>query len=556
MAPSTSGGSVQRQVVQRDDPPSGTPDPAPDASPDASPDATPEEGQEEEADPWEAFKTAVNEYNAEDAKSNWAKLDGTGKKKLKSDETTQVRLMHTLHKESVPMLKGGGVDWTQHVANLTVFLMPDFDEWYPALKAQGMYSSFEAAYPTKGKVSQDQAKKMKGWVGQAASDAVAKGMFERVYPQLNTVAADNMEKVAKWTTDRVLRLYTILADQAPVGHVWTITGGFTLIDQIKEKDSTDTKWEWNSLGFAWWEPWSFRCVLNASSSGAGGGGTGHGMTGGGSSGADNTYEVPVEEGAQGPPAPGANVAQTHFDTSAMHEVGHGVGQRMGGDAYAQDSSKWPAWTACSIDDWAGGMWNDGATSGSAPAGISRDSQLSESNSRDFMLTEIRDGQDSWSRWNNSATRADIVTYVNAVYNNQPLFDMWDDLVNNGYSKDDAYEIAEINGTWAYAYLTRPNTPYYKYKTAAYNQKVSWYSLSSPQEWFAEQYAHYYRTEKTGGGLIDGATKTLLDTLDTQEFVPSEDDGGATGEVRVDPVRGEGAAPQKPPPGHRPSMFPW
>jgi Holliday junction resolvase RusA-like endonuclease len=60
----------------------------------------------------------------------------------------------------------------------------------------------------------------------------------------------------------------------------------------------------------------------------------------------------------------------------------------------------------------------------------------------------------------------------------------------------------------------------KMKTEAYNNKVSWYSVSSPLEWFAEQYTHYYRTEKTGGGLIDNATKTLLDRLDTQQFVPS------------------------------------
>jgi hypothetical protein len=69
----------------------------------------------------------------------------------------------------------------------------------------------------------------------------------------------------------------------------------------------------------------------------------------------------------------------------------------------------------------------------------------------------------------------------------------------------------------------------KLKTAAYNNRVSWYSVSSPLEWFAEQYTHYYRTEKTGGGLIDGATKTLLDRLDTQSFAPTNA-SGSTGVV--------------------------
>jgi hypothetical protein len=59
--------------------------------------------------------------------------------------------------------------------------------------------------------------------------------------------------------------------------------------------------------------------------------------------------------------------------------------------------------------------------------------------------------------------------------------------------------------------------------------VSWYSVSSPLEWFAEQYTHYYRTEKTGGGLIDAATKSLLDGLDKKSFAPTNA-SGSTGVV--------------------------
>ena len=66
----------------------------------------------------------------------------------------------------------------------------------------------------------------------------------------------------------------------------------------------------------------------------------------------------------------------------------------------------------------------------------------------------------------------------------------------------------------YVFLTRGSSDFTSYTQQAHQQKVSWYSLSSPHEWFAEQYAHYYRLGKTGEGLEAG-TKAKLDELDNQ-----------------------------------------
>jgi hypothetical protein len=49
--------------------------------------------------------------------------------------------------------------------------------------------------------------------------------------------------------------------------------------------------------------------------------------------------------------------------------------------------------------------------------------------------------------------------------------------------------------------------------------VSFYSVSSPQEWFAESYAQYYRTEKRGTGL-DSATITQMASLDSMHWDPA------------------------------------
>jgi hypothetical protein len=98
------------------------------------------------------------------------------------------------------------------------------------------------------------------------------------------------------------------------------------------------------------------------------------------------------------------------------------------------------------------------------------------------------------------------------------------------------------------------SPWAKFKTVAYNNKVSWYGVSSPKEWWAEQYAHYYRTEKTGGGLIDAANKKVLDDLDKKQFLPTNASGtqgisfGSDAQVAM---AQPGSALRR-----EPAMFPW
>lgn len=573
-ASSGGGAAVQGKAVQRadGDPAAGTGGtglapvgggtPGADGATPGADGATP---AEEPADPYAAFVRAVNAFDTADIHAKWAACGAGDKQKLGPDGPVQRRLMFQLKKDSVPFLKQGGVDWSDTATAYSVFLMDDFDLWYDALWGESMYLRFLAAEPRKASLTQAHAKKLQGWMAKVPGPTNAELLFEKVYPSLNdTSLYPDWQRVAPWTVDRVQRLYNALSDHVPVGHVQTITGGFTLIDTTKKK--VNNAWQWVPLRFAWWEPSNFRVVLNATSTGANEGGTGHDMTGGLGAGAAAGYTL--DDGSAG-----TQTSLTHFRGSALHEVGHGVGQRMGGDAYAMNASNYPQWTPLSPEQWANELWIDGATSGSAPAGLDDDAELDEDDAKDFLLTEIRDGQDSWSKWNNGASRNEIVQYLGAVYSNQPLYRMWTHVIVNNVAKDNFYSVndpARTQGAWTYGIFTRwHESNYAKLSSAAFAGKVSWYSVSSPKEWFAEQYTHYYRTEKTGGGLIDAATKALLDRLDQQQFVPTSADGqrgvvipdgspgsSGAGDRAADAGGSTGAEDVYPGGPTEPCLFPW
>lgn len=96
----------------------------------------------------------------------------------------------------------------------------------------------------------------------------------------------------------------------------------------------------------------------------------------------------------------------------------------------------------------------------------------------------------------------------------------------------------------YVYCSRGKNGYSSYKQEAFKQKVSWYSMSSPHEWFAEQYAHYYRLGKTGEGLESGVAKKLSELDAQQPAQPAQPAKGTPGEDS----EGEGSEGRVP--------FPW
>lgn len=543
------GVSASPSTIYRDTLP-GAPAPAAGVTPPSPPPPGTAPAGTTPADPYEEFKRAITNHDAALAKTKWAAV--TTKTKLGTEsQDFQWKVLNVLSYESAPMIREGGIDITQFIYR--VFHDAQFDQWLAALRSNNLLTTFLNAQPKKGVVSAELGRQLGRWVNLATSTAEAKSIFEKVYPQLNSSALSG-EVAAPWTQPTIARLYGILATQVPIGHVQTVTGGFTLM-----RKHTDNQGKLVTTNFAWWNPDIFRVVLNESSSGAGGGGTGHDMSGGGISGASSSYTLP--DGTAG-----TQTTQTHFQGSALHEVGHGVGARMGGDAYAENPGNFPGWSNVGRSNWIAGMWTGSAgPNGAQPTGLHGDADISAGDAKDFFATEIAEGAGKYNAgWFNDAPRADIAGYCNWKYGNEPLGKYWNAVVNGGLGADNAYRVsdpARIRGDWTYGYLTRfHGSPWAKFKTAAYNQKVSWYGISSPKEWWAEQYAHYYRTEKTGGGLIDAATKKLLDDLDKKQFLPTNASGtqgittGGGAQAGSDtPVTlaASGASLRK-----EPAMFPW
>ena len=483
------------------------------------------------ADPYAEWKAAVNGYNRADAVTKWGALAVEAKAKFKNEDNSfKFRVMFVMKKDSVKVFKDGGANITDDNNAYTVFLADDFPEWLPELRSAAFLTPFLNAEPLTTHVDQGKARKLKTWIDQSTAVPEAKAIFHKVYPTLHDTSAATWGTAQAWPLNRIQQLFGVLSQYLSSGHASTVTGGFVYV---------------TGAGFGWWNSGSKRVWLPDSSNGMG-----HDMTGGAASGISRTdtltngrYDMrtgrqvsPDYTGSDGTAHTGQPAGIGHMVGTILHEVGHGVGQQLDGgrgNAYAEDSSKFPGFTKIGLNDVADALWVSGtAGAGSEPA-VHQNAKLDESHAKDFFKTEIANGKGSYSPgWSGNPPRNDMATYCKWKYANVPLQKFWDFFVERGHPKDSSYawdeEGARIppGSAWVYGYLARGGMEWTKYKKAAWDQKVSWYSLSSPKEWFAEQYTHFYRTEKTGAG-IDAATLALLKDLDKKEFVPTSGGNGVT-----------------------------
>ncbi|HEY0482769.1 MAG TPA: DUF4157 domain-containing protein [Kofleriaceae bacterium] len=508
-----SGATGEAHTIYRD--PTGGPAPAaggagPAATPTATPTPTP--APTPAADPYDTWKAAVNAFDRAAATTQWGALPSDKKSKVASEAQAFLeRVIRVMQKDSPDVIKTAGVKIDDYV--YTVFHTAEFVQMLPTMRAAGLLTPFINAQPLKGATPANIVTIFKGWVDTAMNVGEARAMFQKIYPNVYDTATPGLAFSAvplAWSLAQIQRLYGILSSHLPVGHAQTLTGGFLIQ---------------NSQGFGWYEPANFRVALpgHAGSSSAAGDLAGHDMTGGAGSGTTGAYTK--KDGTAG-----AQTTLGHYEGTALHEVGHGVGDRMGGNAYAQNPASYPGWTPLTPDQWGADLWT--APTGPVDNSVPKTAQLDDGNARKMFLHEIQNGAGTYKYdpgWFKSApSNADLQKWVKSRYANVPLYKWWDYLVVQGNSKDNSYNWnapdARIRADWTYGYLTRAGNPFIKLKTEAFNNRVSWYGVSSPLEWFAEQYTHYYRTEKTGGGLIDPATKSLLDSLDTKSFAPTNSTG--------------------------------
>jgi hypothetical protein len=490
------------------------------------------------ADPYAEWKASIADFNRANAVSRWAALNTEAKAKFKAEPGTfQNRVMYVMKKDSVKVFKDSGVNITDNNNSYSIFLADDFTEWLPELRSAAFLNAFLTAAPLTTNVDQAKARKLKTWIDQSTVIPEAKAIFHKVYPTLHDTSDATWGTAQAWPLDRIQQLFGVLSQYLSSGQAATVTGGFVYV---------------TGAGFGWWNSGSKRVWLPDSANGMG-----HDMSGGQGIGISRTDTPggartgrgvsPDYVGPDGTAHTGQPAGIGHMVGTILHEVGHGVGDQLDGgrgNAYAENPASFPGFTKISLNEVADALWVSGTTGSGAEPAVAANAKLDESHAKDFFKTEIANGKGSYSPgWTNNPTRADMATYCKWRYAATPLQKFWDFFVERGHAKDSSYawdeEAARIpaGSNWVYGYLQRGGMQWTKYKKAAWDQKVSWYSLSSPKEWFAEQYTHFYRTEKTGPG-IDATTLALLKDLDKKEFVPT---GGTGGVTISDPNPGAGGA---------------
>jgi Domain of unknown function (DUF4157) len=500
-------------------------------------------------DPYPTWKQAIEAGDRAGATSQWASLSAAARARAGREPVAFLRkVVEVMQKDSPQVLRSAHAD-IEHLVT-AIFSSPEFSLFMPELREEHLLMPFLRAAPHRGHVTQTRAAKLQLWGEQAKNAHEARALFNKVYPALHDHATTDDESHAiPWTLPHITRLYNILTHYLPVGHVQTITGGFVL---QKGHD------------FGWYDGELNRIFLP----GHGGSRSGkldrknhpnYDMTGGKRAGTTADYDR--KDGTAG-----VQTLLGHYTVTALHEIGHGVGDAMGGNKYARDESSFPRWTPLEAERWADDLWT--RPTGEGDSHVPSAARLNEHQARAMFLMEIQSGTESYKL--DTASRVDIVKWVKSRYKNVPLFKWWKFIVLEGNGNYDSYRFdddsARLRGSWAYSYLPRNyDGPFLRLKAKAYETRVSWYSMSSPVEWFAEQYAHYYRTEKTGGGLIDPDTMKWLDDHDKKSPKTGKkgkhgsDKPYAHGETGgdADDSHGGHASPGSPHGAHaEPLFFPW
>lgn len=434
------------------------------------------------------FYTAVAAKDVAKAKVEWAKVGSKTKKQLGVMGALQA--MDGLGTEALPIMKEAGVGFSQD-AGLTRKVLDQAapGDWITGLQSSSLWSPFLKAEPRRGHLDGKLVKALGNYVVAAPTDHDAVALFEKAYPQLqDRTYGPTFLKTTAWTKDVVGRLYSALAGFLPINHVQAVAKGFYLGTQ----ENLDGK-GWNPLGFGWYG--QGHVVLPQSSSVSSGGGQAHDMTGGTASG------VPTAGTAVDP-----NL--THWDGTILHEIGHAVADQTDGNSFAKKHGKWKK--ISSADTWSKHLFDDKAAEASITAKPAK--SLSGKEARLFMAKDLaHPGSYVPKGW----TATEVMAFLDTYYTGQPLYIYWNNIRRNGNNEYNGVSNSNAVGDTVYAWLSRFDSSYCTYDKAIYDTRVSWYSVSSPAEWFAEQYANYYRTNKSGAGL-DADTKAKLDSIDKME----------------------------------------
>ena len=341
--------------------------------------------------------------------------------------------------------------------------------WLQPLKDADQWISFIYGAPNGTAITDDQAKRLDSFVEAAPDATTAKQVFNKVYPSLYDKSVDPSVTTVPWGLEDIKRLYKGLSHHVPVDHVHTIVNGFYL--------GTN-----HNLAF-----WSGDRVVML--------------------GSPATLAAGKDKQAY----------LKEWDHAALHEIGHGVGAKTDGYKFAKDHGNWKL--DHDVEEWSKNLFDPKIIwpfDNAADLG---------GDSRKYMANKIG-GKDPGLTDKRTST---IEKYLKLYFVNQSLYQYYASKVlqgKEGYlvARDALEDNWNASGGRVYVWLSRVNGgSYCSYDETLYDNKVTDYSLSSPEEWFAEVYTHYYKHDKSGDGL-DKETKDKLDELDERSWDPAAASG--------------------------------
>jgi hypothetical protein len=412
-------------------------------------------------------------------------------------------------------------------------------------QSDAMAASFLSHLPHHGELTAAHKKALGRIVTGANSTDAARFAFGRLWggSPIDASYTPDTLRTRPWTQEALERVHGILITHGGQEHIRSVTGWF--IGTEYKDDAGDAAFK--PLGFAWYQGGK---VVLPDDSVATGGGTTHSMVGGASAHTDRGAKTKA----------GAVGTLSHLQVSVLHEVGHGVGDQLGGNAWAR-SHPFVDWqTGMDADAWSAPLWgDDDALTAAARVKFPVEGMPSSRDVRVYLATSLRGDPVRPPGWD----RTRIEALVDNCYADQKLTKYWKWAMGD---RDGSFKFAGTGNYGhddrVYVWLSRGGSGLASYTQAAHKDKVSWYSLSSPNEWFAEQYVAYYHHEPRGTGLDAGA-KTKLDELhrtaaptdDPGELLRPDFGGEAAGATAATDDRATAAPAARPPSSDRVPM-PW
>lgn len=445
-----------------------------------------------------SFRIAIDKNDEQSALLAWGFAKPAEKRAFGASSTIDrelVSIARVMKGATVHIMAEAGVDFTNRDSLIEYMLEIGMPHWFDGISQYGgkLLSSFLDHLHPRDRIEGKALAKLDRMIRGMNSLPILRPMFERIYvPLADTSYNPQKVRTTAWQAEHIHRLYNVLSTHLPVAHVRTVRS-FHLGSEVNDGG-------WKPLDYAWWNSAGY--VVLPSKEATDGGGRTHRMTGGG--------RAQVEPGAKSKPS---SEQMDKFDVGALHEVGHAVGGTLGGHAWAEKHPFVDWKTNMTVDAWSKGLWGDDAALSARARRTAGDDAINSSTARNYLAQELIGNGTLPPDQDSDSYTAKIIKQ----YGDQPLTKYFQKQEGADVSKMYLFNGHDNYGRdgRVYVYLSRGGSNYSSYRQPAHENKVSWYSLSSPHEWFAEQYAHYYRNGKSEAGL-DAGTFKKLGELDTQQ----------------------------------------